>query len=202
VRLNRLKRRKVLIPLFVGIGAIAIGLIIYAAVGGLFSPTRPEDTTNPSPVADRPAVDESIPVGTSVGERAPDFTLRSLDGEPVTLSAFRGKVVILDFWASWCYPCRISMPALHALWEKYRNQGVVLLGVSLDRSESAAEGYLKANGYTVLTALWESIYASQAVAQKYGVSGIPHTFVIDRDGIIRFSGHPTQLTASLIESLL
>ncbi|RLE34464.1 hypothetical protein DRJ24_03875 [Candidatus Acetothermia bacterium] len=202
MRLNYLRKRKAVIPLFIGVGAIAVGLIIYAAVGGLFSPTKPEGAARQAPAADRPSIDESIPVGTSVGNRAPDFTLRALNGGPVTLSSFLGKVVILDFWASWCYPCRISMPALHALWERYRDQGVVLLGVSLDRSESNAEGYLKANGYTDVTALWESPYASQAVAKRYGVSGIPHTFVIDRNGIIRFSGHPTQLTASLIESLL
>jgi len=177
-----LRKRKVLIPLLVGIGAIVVGFIIYAAVGGLFS--------------------SQGPLGTSVGDRSPDFTLRSLDGEPVSLSSLRGKVVILDFWASWCSPCRFSMSALHALWQKYRDRGVVMIGVSLDRSESAAVDYLKANGYTDLTALWESLYASQAVAQKYGVIGIPHTFVIDRNGIIRFAGHPTQLTASLIESLL
>jgi len=194
------KKRKVLIPIVVGIGALAIGFIIYAAVGGLFSPQGPHGaSTNAN---GRTAVDESIPVGANVGDRAPDFTLRSLAGEQVTLSSLRGKVIILDFWASWCSPCRVSMPTIHALWQKYRDQGVVLIGVSLDRSESAAEGYLKANGYTDIIALWESIYASQAVARKYGVTGIPHTFVIDRNGIIRFANHPAYLTGSLIESLL
>jgi len=198
MRLDKLKRRRGLIPLFVGIGAIAVGLIIYAAVGGLFGPGRPDEGGRTTPVV----VDESIPVGASVGNRAPDFTLDSLTGDRITLSSLRGKVVILDFWASWCSPCRVSMPILHSLWKRYHDQGVVMIGVSLDRSRAAAEGYLKANGYTDVIALWESLYAAQAVAQRYGVTGIPHTFVIDREGIIRFAGHPSRLSASLIESLL
>ena len=154
-----------------------------------------------SPPAERPATAEP-PIGYARGSRAPDFTLRSLGGEPVTLSDFRGHIVVLDFWASWCGPCRTSMPDLHALWEGYRDRGVILIGVSLDRSETDARAYLQANSFRGMIALWDSVAASQAVARAYGVIGIPRTIVIDADGIVRFAGHPATLSGTLIDLYL
>ncbi|MGD9675640.1 MAG: redoxin domain-containing protein [Candidatus Bipolaricaulia bacterium] len=149
-----------------------------------------------------PAAVDSLPIGYARGNRAPDFTLRSLDGEAVTLSSFHGSVVILDFWASWCGPCRTSMPALHALWETYRERGVALITISLDRSETDARTYLRARSLEGTVALWDSVAASQAVARQYGVVGIPRTIVIDAEGIVRFAGHPATLSGSLIELYL
>ncbi len=148
-----------------------------------------------------PPVESSVPVGINVGERAPDFTLPDLDGRSVSLSDFRGHVVILDFWASWCPPCRASMPKLREYYEEFKDRGIVLLGVSLDRSASDARSYLEANGYHDLIALWGSVSASQGVAREYGIYGIPHTFVLDPEGVIRFSGHPLRLTESFLSSL-
>ena len=140
------------------------------------------------------------PIGHQIGDRAPDFTLRSFNGEDVRLSDYRGRVVILDFWASWCVPCRLSMPTLEDLARRFSE--VVLLGVSLDRSESDARSYLASKEFSELIAVWGSQAAASSVARTYGVSGIPRTFVIDRDGIVRFADHPTRLSTSLIESLL
>ncbi len=140
-------------------------------------------------------------IGTAVGDTAPAFTLKDLNGNTVSLSQYRGHVVILDFWASWCGPCRASMPTLHRLADEYSDEGLVMIGVSLDRSASAASSFLKQNGYTDMVALWESTTASQGVAREYGISAIPHTFVIDRNGIIRFANHPMLLKASLLDSL-
>ena len=154
-------------------------------------------STNPSagaPVA--------VPTGIHAGEAAPGFTLKDFNGKSVSLSDYRGKVVIIDFWASWCAPCRSSMPGLKGLQKAYQDQGVVMIGVSLDRTEAAAANYLKDNGYDDVIGLWESASASQNVARLYGVSGIPHTLVLDRNGIIRFVGHPLRLTRAVIESLL
>ena len=143
----------------------------------------------------------AAPVGTSVGQSAPDFTLKDLDGNSVSLHQFRGHVVILDFWASWCAPCRASMPTLDGFATRYQNKGLVLVGVSLDRSASDATSYLKQSNYHRLIALWESVSASQGVARTYGVSAIPRTFVIDRDGVIRFVDHPMRLTESFLDTL-
>ncbi len=166
-----------------------------------------EPPSTSAPVADlspapAPTTVEEPPIGYARGSRAPDLTLRSLDGVSVSLSSYRGHIVILDFWASWCGPCRTSMPALHALWEGYRDRGVVLIGISLDRTESDARAYLRASKFDGMIALWDSVTASQSVARAYGVVGIPRTLVIDADGIVRFAGHPATLSADLIDLYL
>lgn len=161
--------------------------------------TAPLDPS--SDEADETPSTETI-VGTRPGYRAPALSLRSLDGRVVSLSEFAGQVVILDFWASWCGPCRVSMPTLDRLWKEVRDQGVVLVGVSLDRSASDASNYLTSQGYDEMIALWESSTASRAAALSYGVSGIPRTFIIDREGIIRFAGHPATLTRSILAAFL
>ena len=143
-----------------------------------------------------------VPVGNRVEQLAPEFTLAKLNGGEVALSDFRNRVVVLDFWATWCSPCRASMPGLEALRAHYQNKGLVVVSVSLDRSGEDARRYLERNGYEEFIGLWESLAAAKQVAGLYGVFGIPRTFVIDRDGIIRYSGHPARLTNAAIEPWL
>jgi peroxiredoxin len=145
---------------------------------------------------------KEVPVGTKIGDLAPGFTLKDLQGESISLSDFRGKVIILDFWASWCPPCRSSMPHLDELRERYQNEGLVVIAVSLDPNMADISTFLEENGFTDLLVLWESPTAAQAVKTLYGVSGIPHTFVIDRQGIIRYSDHPIRLRDRNIEPWL
>ena len=140
--------------------------------------------------------------GDKAPEKAPDFSLQSLDGEIVTLSDLRGNVVVIDFWATWCSPCLKSFPSLHALVDRHQDRGVALLLVSLDRTAERSRDYLVANGYPTENVLWESRAASRAVKDLFGVIGIPRTFVIDRDGFIQYSGYPSRLTdADLLEWL-
>ncbi len=203
------------VVIVLGIGGVAAGIIIGRerpeatvplAAGDTSSQpsvTSPSDATR-TPVDSSPngrAPTDSVPVGIEVGDRAPNFTLPDLSGKSVSLSDFRGHVVILDFWASWCPPCRASMPTLHKYYEEFKDRGLVLLGVSLDRSAEDARSFLEANGYHDLIALWGSVSASQGVAREYGIYGIPHTFVLDPNGVIRFSGHPLHLTESFLSSL-
>jgi len=143
-----------------------------------------------------------FPGGTPAPVPAKDFTLANALGDPVTLSDYRGQVVILDFWASWCSPCTETLPQLHALEQTYRDQGVVLLGISVDRSESSFREFLDDSGIPEETILWESRAAAQEVRDLYGVRGIPRTFVIDREGLIRFASHPAYLTAEKLEAWL
>ncbi|HHK67211.1 MAG TPA: TlpA family protein disulfide reductase [Candidatus Acetothermia bacterium] len=135
-------------------------------------------------------------------EPAPDFSLLNLNGDVVVLSSFRGSVVILDFWASWCRPCKETFPAVHALHERYADRGVVLLVVSLDSSVEEIRRWMKENGYPSGEVLWGSLPEARAVKGLYGVVGIPHTFLIDREGYIRFDGHPRNLMAENMEELL
>ncbi len=131
-------------------------------------------------------------------EQAPDFSLEALDGEAVTLSALRGRVVILDFWASWCKPCTKTLPELHAVAERHADQGVVFLAVSLDRSESAAREYAQDHGLSASSVLYGSLEDARRVKDLFEVVGIPRTFVVDREGWVRYSGSPVGVTDELL----
>ena len=124
---------------------------------------------------------------------APGFVLQSLDGETVSLESYRGRVVVLDFWASWCKPCRKSFPELHEIAASMAVDGVDLLVISIDKTEEIARDYLIEHGFTTDNVLWGSLEEARKVKSEYGVIGIPHTFVIDREGVIRYSGHPNGL---------
>lgn len=112
------------------------------------------------------------------GQDAADFTLPDLAGSSVTLSKLRGQVVLLDFWASWCGPCRMTMPVVDKLANEFRNSGLVVYSVNLRETPEVAEGYLKKRGLSVQVLL----DADGAVAQKYMVSGIPALIIVGKDG--------------------
>ena len=121
-----------------------------------------------------------IKTGT-VGKAAPAFTLERLDGQgPLSLSDYQGRVVIVNFWASWCIPCKQENPALVRTWERYRDSEVVLIGVVYQDTLEAARDYTARMGNT-----WPSVVdADGRTAISYGVFGIPETFFIGPDGLI------------------
>jgi thiol-disulfide isomerase/thioredoxin len=117
--------------------------------------------------------------GPANGTMAPDFTLKSLDGKEVSLSSLKGKAVMVNFWATWCEPCKIEMPWLVDLQEKYRKDGFEILGVAMDDSSqkeiSDFARKMKVN-YTV-------VIGSEKVADLYGgLDGLPTNFFLDRNG--------------------
>lgn len=113
------------------------------------------------------------------GKTAKDFAIQ-LDGKPAHLSNLKGKVVVLNFWATWCPPCVEETPALNSLQQRIASRGGVVLGVSVDDDEAAYERFLKENGIVFLT------YrdASKKSAQDYGTKMYPETYIIDRHGKI------------------
>ncbi len=149
-----------------------------------------------------PGVEEVYPFGVQVGHAAPEFALPDLDGTTVRIADFRGQVVILDFWASWCAPCVTTAPVLEELCQHFQDDGVVLVGVTIDRRVEDARQFQEDNGYTSMIALWGSLDAAREVKALYGVGEIPHVFVIDRIGVIRFSGRAEELDAAHIEPWL
>ena len=175
---------------------LAVGGGIYA---GLFHEWSPKSETLPQAET---GPDASPNRGIAVGQAAPDFALERLAGGRVYLSDYLGEVVILDFWAKWCRPCRASMPRLEEFRRRYESRGLRVIAVSLDSSGEEARAYLEENGYGEFVGLWESLSAARNVARTYGVVGIPHTLVIDREGIIRYAGHPLYIGDSLLEPLL
>ncbi len=117
---------------------------------------------------------------TMVGKPAPDFSLALFDGRTVRLSDFRGKVVFLNFWASWCPPCREEAPLLEAAWRRYKEQGVVFIGVDLQDTEEAGRELLKEFAISYMNGR----DPKDRVAIDYGVYGIPETYFIDPTGRI------------------
>jgi peroxiredoxin/outer membrane lipoprotein-sorting protein len=115
------------------------------------------------------------------GRPAEDFTLNDLAGKPVRLSSLRGKVVLLDFWATWCGPCRLEMPNIEKLHRQFKNRGLVVLGVNQGEEPAPVRSFLKKNGYDFRVLL----DGQQQVAERYQVSGIPTLFIIDQAGTIR-----------------
>ena len=136
-----------------------------------------------------------------VGSEAPDFTLPDVDGNPVSLSSFRGKYVLVDFWAAWCPDCRKENPNIVAAWEKYKNKNFAVLGVSLDRNR---EQWLAAIEKDKLA--WTQVsdlkYWSSEAAVLYCIRWIPMSFLIDPEGKIVAVGLEGEDLHNKLEELL
>ena len=117
-----------------------------------------------------------------ISGKAPNFTLKSRSGKNIKLSELRGEVVMLNFWASWCGPCRQEMPLLEKIHKKYKRLGFTLLGVNVEENSSDAKNYLKDVKVT-FPILFDS---TQKTSKLYNVSAMPTTILIDRNGNKRF----------------
>ena len=140
---------------------------------------------------------------TAVGQKFTDFEMATPDGKPVKLSDYvgKGKVVLIDFWASWCGPCRREMPNLVEAYAQYKNKGFEIVGVSLDQSGEAWKDAIEKLNIT-----WPQMsdlkYWNCEGAQLYAVSSIPHTVLIDGEGTIIARGlHGEELQTKLAEVL-
>jgi peroxiredoxin len=128
----------------------------------------------------------------AAAEKAPDFTLKDITGKTVSLAQFKGKTVFLDFWASWCPPCRRSIPEVEKLYEKVQGQDVVVLGINVEGDADAARKFVASKGmkYPVLL-------GDEKVARDYHVNGIPSFFIVDKDGAIvkQYQGYQPDMEA-------
>ena len=128
----------------------------------------------------------AAPVGQAampkVGTVAPDFTLKSSNGKNLRLSEHRGEVVMINFWATWCGPCREEMPLLNRLHEKYRKAGFTLLGVNVDDKPQAAKDMARQLGIG-FPVLFDS---DKQLSRRYDIDAMPSTLLIDRDGKVRY----------------
>ena len=157
--------------------------VIVLVVGGLF--VQREVLSDDATVA---TADGDVVLGITapgqakVGELAPDFVLKAPSGELVSLSDFRGKTVILNFWATWCPPCRAEMPDFQEAFEaRAADDDFVILAVDLDEAAGEVQGFVDEFELTFPIA----IDTGKEVASQYGVLGLPATFFIDTDGVVR-----------------
>ena len=115
-------------------------------------------------------------------EPAKDFKVAALDGSRLTLAELKGKVVMLNLWATWCAPCKEEMPAMERLWQRYRGQGLVVVALSMDSAGAkVVKPFIEHAKFTYPVALDPRM----EVAQLYGARSVPSTFIIDRSGALR-----------------
>lgn len=114
--------------------------------------------------------------------RAPDFTLKSGTGKNIKLSELRGRVVLVNFWATWCAPCKEELPLFNRLYDKFRLAGLEILGVNIDKSSSAAMDFSRRLGLS-FPILFDP---SGDLAEKYRITSMPSTAVVAKDGTIRY----------------
>jgi peroxiredoxin len=119
----------------------------------------------------------------AVGKPFPDFNEKDMDGKPLSIARFKGKVVLVDFWAVWCGPCIAELPHVLSAYKKYHADGFEIIGISLDRERDKLTAFIKERGMT-----WPQFFDGQGwqnkLAQQYGINSIPATFLLDGEGKI------------------
>jgi thiol-disulfide isomerase/thioredoxin len=148
--------------------ALAAGLIAAAALAA-------------APVALADGASASIGGSAGAVGAAPDFTLPARGGTNLSLSQYKGQVVMINFWATWCGPCRQEMPLLDAMYKKYKGMGFTLIGVNVEPDSKAAEKFLQGMPVTFPVAF----DAESRVSKLYNVQGMPSTVIVDRKGNAR-----------------
>jgi thiol-disulfide isomerase/thioredoxin len=138
------------------------------------------------------------------GDTVPDFALWTLDGKPARFSSLRGQAVVLNFWATWCPPCRRELPLLEAIQKEYRARGLTIVGVDIDEPIGLVRPYIQSIGVTY--PIWVDAPASQPgydrtreVYYRFGGIGLPTTFFINRNGVIRES-HIGELNRAFLQN--
>ena len=167
-----------------GGGGVASSHVVAPEIEEPLLPSLTAPPTEPQPAVE-------------LGHYAPDFTLPDLNEEPVALSDWRGQIVLLNFWTSWCAPCRAEMPLLQALYEAYGDDGLVVLAINLGEEPERVAAFVADLGLSFPVLLDEKA----SVGTLYRVRAAPTTYFIDRDGLIR-QRYVGPLTADVLVSIL
>jgi peroxiredoxin len=136
------------------------------------------------------------PPSPQTGFAAPEFALETYQGEPIALADLRGQAVVINFWATWCPPCRAEMPAIQAVYDKYRDQGLVVLAVDQQETEAQVAPFAEEMGLTFPILMDRE----GAVSAQYQVKALPATFFVDRQGIVQEVTLGGPMAAGFVES--
>jgi peroxiredoxin len=183
--------RLTVLGLLAGAGALVGTVALFAgrtAPGPTAGSPSPEPTAAVaapvSPPGPRAALETAVReldlIRTAQPRAAQDFTLPLLGGQRFRLAEQRGRVVLVNFWATWCPPCREEMPSMERLWRRHRDRGFVLLAISLDADPKVVPPFVKQYGLTFPVALDPGL----DVANAYGVRALPASFIVDRGGLV------------------
>ncbi len=182
---NRLKRKDLLFVLAGLIIGVGLGIVLIFGLDLASFPGLIDSSSDSIP-----------PPGPKVGAQAPDFELETLNGDNLSLQDLQGKTVLLNFWATWCAPCRIEMPALEERHDRYQPDFMVV-GINFDEPAEDVSAYALELGLTFPVLL----DPGGEVQRQYQIRGYPTSFIIDGDGIIRVQ-HIGQLTESQLDEYL
>lgn len=151
-------------------------ILLFICIGGWYFYMRQDNNEQKST--------GQTSVGVQIGDKAPDFSLKTLDGRTLKLSDFRGKKVVLNFWATWCPPCKAEVPEFQEFYQKHQTSGIEIVAVDITSQEKNKEvvaEFIKSYAVTYPVVLDET----GSVASVYRISAIPTTYMIDTQGIIR-----------------
>ena len=168
---------------------IAILILVGLVAWGIFDYMNKQEAEEAQTNGNGLQEDPTIPEGIKIGNRAPNFTLQTADGESVKLSDYRGKTVMLNFWASWCPPCKIEMPYMQDFYEDYKDKDTIVLAVNmshLEKNPDDAISFLDEVGVT-----FKAVYDQKGqVTDRYQIVAYPTTYVLNSKGVItdRFQG--------------
>lgn len=137
----------------------------------------------------------------AIGEEPLHFEVTSISGEKLSPAKYKGKVLLIDFWATWCRPCLAEMPHVQEVYRKYNEKGFEIVGISLDRNRSSLDSYLESNKIP-WPQYFDGKYWNNDIVQQYGVRSIPATFLIDREGKIRYKSLRGKQLEMAVEKLL
>ena len=145
-------------------------------------------------VAEEGSAEVSEEKGQSTSETAPNFTLATLSGEELSLSDYRGQIVMVNFWASWCPPCNAEMPAMEAFYQTYQDEGFAIIAVNVKENHDTVQTFVDEKELTFPVAL----DASGETAARYGISGMPTSFFVAPDGTL-LGYWPGAITQEMLE---
>src|SRR6266496_2149315 len=180
------KKRKRKRRIIVFIAAIRLNAGLLALLGSeLLTPAQNQSHSGSAQSSSSPLI----------GHSAPDFTLAALSARPapaIHLASLKGKPVMLNFWASWCDPCKQEAPLLQATWQHVQSQGIIFLGIDFQDNHTEGLNFLRTNGITYLNVVDDT----GSTAINYGLTGVPETFFLNRRGVIvsKVTGELTQHT--------